>query len=104
MKPRRLPRIGGKGTNPQDSQNQIENNNNINNIQNNTQISNNINNRTRNRQKNNEEDLIKNNSDPDFIKRYRKIRNRHQEDYSINLVQIKKILFPKMFDYLIIKI
>jgi hypothetical protein len=27
MKPRRLPRIGGKGTNPQDSQNQIENNN-----------------------------------------------------------------------------
>ena len=101
MKPRRLPRIGGKGTNPQDSQNQIENNNNINNIQNNTQISNNINNRTRNRQKNNEEDLIKNNSDPDFIKRYRKIRNRHQEDYSINLVPNKEDIISedvRLFD------
>ena len=98
MKPRRLPRIGGKGANPQDTQNQNENNNNINNINNNnnipntnTQISNNINTRARNRQNNLEDNLINNNNlDPDFIKKYRKIRNRHQEDYSINLVPNKE--------------
>ena len=94
MKPRRLPRIGGKGANPQDNQeqnNNNNNNNNIDNIPNNTQISNNINTRARNRQNNREEDLIKNNNlDPDFIKKYRKIRNRHQEDFSINLVPNKE--------------
>jgi len=97
MKPRRLPRIGGKGANPQDNQEQSNNNNNINNTNNipnnpnNTQISNNINTRPRNRQNNREEDLIKNNNlDPDFIKKYRKIRNRHQEDFSINLVPNKE--------------
>ena len=94
MKPRRLPRIGRKGANPQDNQeqnNNNNNNNNIDNIPNNTQISNNINTRARNRQNNREEDLIKNNNlDPDFIKKYRKIRNRHQEDFSINLVPNKE--------------
>ena len=72
MKPRLLPRIGG-GTNPQNQ-----------NTDPNIPVPNNL---FKKKRKNPEEDLpINKNTDPDFIRKYRKIRNRHQEDFAINLV------------------
>ena len=77
IKPRRLPRIG-------------ENNSNINTRNINSINNNNIpvpNNLFQKKRKNPEEDLpINKNTDPDFIKKYRKLRNRHQEDFAISLV------------------
>ena len=70
IKPRRLPRIGG-GTNPQNQNANLP-------------VPNNLFQRKR---KNPEEDLpINKNTDPDFIRKYRKIRNRHQQDFAISLV------------------
>ena len=72
MKPRLLPRIGG-GAKPQNQ-----------NTDPNIPIPNNL---FKKKRKNPEEDLpINKNTDPDFIRKYRKIRNRHQEDFAINLV------------------
>ena len=79
MKPRRLPRIGKENNNIQN--NNIQNNN--------TQITNNKSTKTRNKI-NKDNDLINNNTDPDFIKKYRKLRNRHQEDFAISLVPNKE--------------
>ena len=76
MKPRRLPRIG-VSPNPENQ-----------NINPNISPPSNI--QTRNKRRNPEEDLINNNTDPDFIKKYRRIRNRHQEDFAINLVPNKE--------------
>ena len=77
IKPRRLPRIG-------------ENNSNINTGNINSINNNNIpvpNNLFQKKRKNPEEDLpINKNTDPDFIRKYRKLRNRHQEDFAISLV------------------
>ena len=77
IKPRRLPRIG-------------ENNSNINTRNFNSIYNNNIpvpNNLFQEKRKNPEEDLpINKNTDPDFIRKYRKLRNRHQEDFAISLV------------------
>jgi len=77
IKPRRLPRIG-------------ENNSNINTRNFNSINNNNIpvpNNLFQKKRKNPEEDLpINKNTDPDFIRKYRKLRNRHQEDFAISLV------------------
>ena len=74
IKPRRLPRIGEN--NPK-TINTINNNNNI-------PFPNNLYEKKR---KNPEEDLpINRNADPDFIRKYRKLRNRHQEDFAISLV------------------
>ena len=70
IKPRRLPRIGG-GTNPQNQNANLP-------------VPNDLFQRKR---KNPEEDLpINKNTDPDFIRKYRKIRNRHQQDFAISLV------------------
>ena len=70
IKPRRLPRIGG-GTNPQNQNANLP-------------VPNDLFQRKR---KNPEEDFpINKNSDPDFIRKYRKIRNRHQQDFAISLV------------------
>ena len=74
MKPRRLPRIGKENNN-------IQNNN--------AQITNNKSTKTRNKI-NKDNELINNNTDPDFIKKYRKLRNRHQEDFAISLVPNKE--------------
>ena len=79
MKPRRLPRIGKENNNIQN--NNIQNNN--------TQITNNKSTKTRNKI-NKDNELINNNTDPDFIKKYRKLRNRHQEDFAISLVPNKE--------------
>ena len=72
LKPRRLPRIGE------------------NTISRNVNSSNSIpvpNNLFQKKRKNPEEDLpINKNTDPDFIRKYRKLRNRHQEDFAITLV------------------
>ena len=77
IKPRRLPRIA-------------ENNSNINTRNINSINNNNIpvpNNLFQKKRKNPEEDLpINKNTDPDFIRKYRKLRNRHQEDFAISLV------------------
>ena len=77
IKPRRLPRIG-------------ENNSNINTRNINSINNNNIpvpHNLFQKKRKNPEEDLpINKNTDPDFIRKYRKLRNRHQEDFAISLV------------------
>ena len=77
IKLRRLPRIG-------------ENNSNINTRNINSINNNNIpvpNNLFQKKRKNPEEDLpINKNTDPDFIRKYRKLRNRHQEDFAISLV------------------
>ena len=92
MRPRRLPRIG-KENNPIKENNIIPNNN--------TQISNNNNAKTRNKIPNQENDLINNNTDPDFIKKYRKLRNRHQEDFAINIVPNKEDIISedaKLYD------
>ena len=92
MRPRRLPRIG-KENNPIKENNIIPNNN--------TQISNNNNAKTRNKIPNQENDLINNNTDPDFIKKYRKLRNRHQEDFAINIVLNKEDIISedaKLYD------
>ena len=74
IKPRRLPRIG-----------ENSNSRKINSIN-----SNNIpapNNLFQKRRKNPQEDLpINKNTDPDFIRKYRRLRNRHQEDFAISLV------------------
>ena len=90
MKPRRLPRIGKENNN-------IQNNN----IQNNTtQLINNKNPKTRNKI-NKEEELINNNTDPDFIKKYRKLRNRHQEDFAISIMPNKEDIISedaKLYD------
>ena len=86
MKPRRLPRIGGN------------NSQNINNLQNNSQIPNP---KTRNKEIKPKEELINNNTDPDFIKKYRKIRNRHHQDYAISLVPNKEDIISedtKLYD------
>ena len=86
MKPRRLPRIGGN------------NSQNINNVQNNSQIPNP---KTRNKETKPKEELINNNTDPDFIKKYRKIRNRHHQDYAISLVPNKEDIISedtKLYD------
>ena len=70
IKPRRLQRIGG-GTNPQNQNANLP-------------VPNDLFQRKR---KNPEEDLpINKNTDPDFIRKYRKIRNRHQQDFAISLV------------------
>ena len=92
MRPRRLPRIG-KENNPLKENNIIPNNN--------AQISNNNNAKTRNKIPNQENDLINNNTDPDFIKKYRKLRNRHQEDFAINIVPNKEDIISedaKLYD------
>ena len=84
MKPRRLPRIGGgdQSKNPQ-----IQNSQNINpNITPPPKVPV----LTRNKRPNPEENLINNNADPDFIKKYRRIRNRHQEDFAISLAPNKE--------------
>jgi hypothetical protein len=90
MKPRRLPRIGKENNNIQS-----------NNIPNNTsQIINNKIPKTRNKI-NKEEELINNNTDPDFIKKYRKLRNRHQEDFAISIVPNKEDIISedaKLYD------
>jgi hypothetical protein len=72
LKPRRLPRIG-------------ENTNSRNvNSSNSIPVPNNL---FQKKRKNPEEDLpINKNTDPDFIRKYRKLRNRHQEDFAITLV------------------
>jgi len=74
IKPRRLPRIG-----------ENSNSRKINSIN-----SNNIpapNNLFQKRRKNPQEDLpINKNTDPDFIRKYRRLRNRHEEDFAISLV------------------
>ena len=77
IKPRRLPRIGVNNSNI--------NTRNINSINNNNiPIPNNL---FQKKRKNPEEDLpINKNTDPDFIRKYRKLRNRHQEDFAISLV------------------
>ena len=76
IKPRRLPRIG---ENNSKTINSINNNKN-----NNIPFPNNLYEKKR---KNPEEDLpINRNADPDFIRKYRKLRNRHQEDFAISLV------------------
>ena len=77
IKPRRLPRIGENNSNI--------NTRNINSINNNNiPVSNNL---FQKKRKNPEEDLpINKNTDPDFIRKYRKLRNRHQEDFAISLV------------------
>ena len=76
IKPRRLPRIG---ENNSKTINSINNNKN-----NNIPFPNNLYEKKR---KNPEEDLpINKNTDPDFIRKYRKLRNRHQEDFAISLV------------------
>ena len=70
IKPRRLPRIGG-GTNPQNQNAKLPVPNEL----------------FQRKTKNTEEDLQnKKNTDPDFIRKYRKIRNRHQQDFAISLV------------------
>ena len=92
MRPRRLPRIG-KENNPIKENNIIPNNN--------TQISNNNNAKTRIKIPNQENDLINNNTDPDFIKKYRKLRNRHQEDFAINIIPNKEDIISgdaKLYD------
>ena len=76
MKPRRLPRLGGASV----PQNQNVNPN----------VSLIPNPETRNKRRNQEEDLLNTNSDPDFIRKYRRMRNRHQEDFAINLVPNKE--------------
>ena len=77
IKPRRLPRIGENKSNI--------NTRNINSINNNNiPVPNNL---FQKKRKNPEEDLpINKNTDPDFIRKYRKLRNRHQEDFAISLV------------------
>ena len=90
MKPRRLPRIGKENNN-------IQNNNTQKNT---TQLINNKNPKTRNKI-NKEDELINNNTDPDFIKRYRKLRNRHQEDFAISIVPNKEDIISedaKLYD------
>ena len=72
LKPRRLPRIGENAN----SRNANSNNN--------IPVPNNL---FQKKRKNPEEDLpINKNTDPDFIRKYRKLRNRHQEDFAITLV------------------
>ena len=72
LKPRRLPRIG-ENTNSRN----VNSNNSI-------PVPNNL---FQKKRKNPEEDLpINKNTDPDFIRKYRKLRNRHQEDFAITLV------------------
>ena len=72
IKPRRLPRIGENAN----SRNANSNNN--------IPVPNNL---FQKKRKNPEEDLpINKNTDPDFIRKYRKLRNRHQEDFAITLV------------------
>ena len=72
IKPRRLPRIG-ENTNSRN----VNTNNSI-------PVPNNL---FQKKRKNPEEDLpINKNTDPDFIRKYRKLRNRHQEDFAITLV------------------
>ena len=72
IKPRRLPRIGENAH----SRNANSNNN--------IPVPNNL---FQKKRKNPEEDLpINKNTDPDFIRKYRKLRNRHQEDFAITLV------------------
>ena len=80
MKPRRLPRIGGgeNNTNPS-TINKIP----IQKISQAPPIS-------KNRRSNLEEDLLISNQDPDFIRKYRRMRNRHQEDFAISLVPNKE--------------
>ena len=80
MKPRRLPRIGGgeNNTNPP-TINKIP----IQKISQAPPIS-------KNRRTNLEEDLLISNQDPDFIRKYRRMRNRHQEDFAISLVPNKE--------------
>ena len=82
MKPRRLPRIGGGDSNPQ-----VQNQNVNPNISFPPQPPALARNRIR---RNPEEDLINTNSDPDFIRKYRRIRNRHQEDFAISLAPNKE--------------
>ena len=80
MKPRRLPRIGGgeNNTNPP-TINKIP----IQKISQAPPIS-------KNRRTNLEEDFLISNQDPDFIRKYRRMRNRHQEDFAISLVPNKE--------------
>ena len=73
MRPRRLPRIGG-GPGPS-VQNQNQNPNLIENP-----------NKSASKKKRNQENIrINNIGDPDYIKKYRRIRDRHQEDFAISL-------------------
>jgi len=74
IKPRRLPRIG-----------ENSNTRKINSINNNSIPA--PNNLFQKRRKNPQEDLpINKNTDPDFIRKYRRLRNRHEEDFAITLV------------------
>ena len=74
IKPRRLPRIG-----------ENSNTRKINSINNNSIPA--PNNLFQKRRKNPQEDLpINKNTDPDFIRKYRRLRNRHEEDFAISLV------------------
>ena len=74
IKPRRLPRIG-----------ENSNSRKINSINNNSIPA--PNNLFQKRRKNPQEDLpINKNTDPDFIRKYRRLRNRHEEDFAITLV------------------
>ena len=74
IKPRRLPRIG-----------ENSNSRKINSINNNSIPA--PNNLFQKRRKNPQEDLpINKNTDPDFIRKYRRLRNRHEEDFAISLV------------------
>ena len=72
MKPRRLPRIGAGTSTKNQNQNQDPNiitNNNI----------------SPKKKRNLDSIRKKNSGDPDYIKKYRRIRDRHQEDFAISL-------------------
>ena len=72
MKPRRLPRIGAGTSTQNQNQNQDPNiitNNNI----------------SPKKKRNLDSIRKKNSGDPDYIKKYRRIRDRHQEDFAISL-------------------
>ena len=74
IKPRRLPRIG-----------ENSNSRKINSTNNNSIPA--PNNLFQKKRKNPQEDLpINKNTDPNFIRKYRRLRNRHQEDFAITLV------------------
>ena len=74
IKPRRLPRIG-----------ENSNSRKINSTNNNSIPA--PNNLFQKKRKNPQEDLpINKNTDPDFIRKYRRLRNRHEEDFAISLV------------------
>ena len=78
MKPRRLPRIG-QSSNPENQ-----------NLNPNIVLAPNPESRNKHINPEHDNPILNNNTDPDFIKKYRRIRNRHQEDFAINLVPNKE--------------